>query len=102
MSAQMPKSGKRRIIEEFISGARRGTYWGIATHIDDYKLPDAMTHDSTLTGSLKGLRTRLNRFRAAEQGHLINWGYALTDAAMRRHVLNGGAPGQWPDPDHPL
>jgi NTE family protein len=44
------------------------------------------------------MRTRLNRFSANEQERLINWGYALTDAAMRRHVIGGkeAAPGKLP------
>ena len=93
---------KRRLIEDFKSNVRHGTYWGITTHIDDYQLSDAITKDSDLTAALKEMRTRLNEFSAEEQGRLINWGYALTDAAMRKHVLNGGAPGRWPDPNHRL
>ena len=29
---------KRKLIEDFNSGAAKGTYWGITTHIDDYHL----------------------------------------------------------------
>ena len=38
-----------------------------------------------------------------EQGLLINWGYALTDAAMRKHVLlDDVGKGQWPIPEYSL
>ncbi len=94
---------KRRLVEEFTQGERAGTYWGIKTHINDYKLPDSMISDNGLTGSLHQIRTRLNRFSEEEQGHLINWGYALTDTALRRHVLGEGTPkGNWPIPEYPL
>ena len=29
------------------------------------------------------MRTRLNAFSPKEQAHLINWGYALADSALR-------------------
>ncbi len=60
--------------------------------------------DNALTGSLKNIRTRLNPFSPEEQGHLINWGYALTDAGMRRHVIPGTKcpPATWPIKDYPL
>jgi NTE family protein len=35
---------------------------------------------------LAEIRTRLNPFSDEEQEQLINWGYALCDAAMRTHV----------------
>ena len=70
----------------------------IGTHIGDYGLPNTVVNDSPLAASLELIRTRLNQFSAEEQGHLINWGYALADAAMRRWVLPGApsAPGVQP------
>jgi NTE family protein len=97
-----------RLMRDFQAGERTGAYWGVATHIKDYDLQPAgkrapMTQDSGLTAGLCRIRTRLNRFSAAEQGHLINWGYALTDAAMRRYVLaSDPEPGAWPDSAHAL
>jgi hypothetical protein len=35
---------------------------------------------------------RLNLFTEEEQTELINWGYPVCDAAMRRHVLPDAAP----------
>jgi NTE family protein len=93
---------KRNLIADFKAGAAKGTYWGITTHIDDYHLSNTMTKDNEITSALKAMRTRLNKFNDQEQGRLINWGYALADAAMRRHMLNGGEPGTWPDPKYAL
>lgn len=95
---------KRWLISDFKAGITRGTYWGIATHIRDYQLedngyPPPLVKDSEDTGALCRVRTRLNRFTDEEQKQLINWGYALADAAMRRHVLKKGAkPGHLPFP----
>jgi NTE family protein len=95
---------KRWLISDLKDGGMRGTYWGIATHIRDYKLeengyPPPLINDSEVTRSLCRIRTRLNRFSAEEQEQLINWGYALADAAMRRHILEKGVkPGHLPFP----
>jgi len=99
---------KRKLVDDFVRGVRGGAYWGIATEIDAYGLeqaglPPPVVHDDAITRSMAGIRTRLNRFTDEEQGRLINWGYALTDAAMRRHVLGRDAvPGKLPVPEHPL
>ena len=74
-----------------------GAYWGIRTEINDYEVNDPMVHDNKLTGSLQSMRTRLNAFSEKEQGHLINWGYALTDAALRRwYFTDRTKQGTWP------
>ena len=93
---------KRRLIEDFKKGVRGGAYWGIATQIADYKLEEAgypgpLAVDNDTTRALAHTRTRLNHFNDREQELLIDWGYALADAAMRRHVLQAGtAPGHLP------
>lgn len=79
---------KHQLINEFIRGFLKGTYWGITTNINQYELPDALVKDNDITDALKDVRTRLDPFSRKEQGQLINWGYALCDAAMRRHVQN--------------
>jgi NTE family protein len=94
---------KRTLINDFKQKVREGTYWGITTKIGDYVLPDAFATDTTLTQGLALIRTRLNEFTEEEQGHLINWGYALADAAMRKHVVPGtNAPTAWPAPEFPI
>ena len=88
---------KRWLITDMKNGLVHGAYWGISTHIRDYNLeihgcPLPLLDDNTITHSLSRIRTRLNHFSADEQERLINWGYALTDAAMRRHIIEKGAP----------
>jgi NTE family protein len=80
-----------------------GTYWGISTKIKNYKLKDSMVEDNERTKSIKYTRTRLNSFSAEEQGNLINWGYALTDTALRTHYFKEKKEkGTWPIPQYGL
>lgn len=77
---------KRQLIEAYQRGTRNGAYWGIRTNIQDYQLGDAIPCPFPRTMELANLPTRLNAIEATFQERLINWGYAVCDAAMRRHV----------------
>lgn len=63
-----------------------GTYWGIDTSVADYKLVDSIPVRPQTSHALSQIRTRLDRFSEEEQDHLINWGYAVCDAAVRKHA----------------
>jgi NTE family protein len=77
---------KRQTIDSFKKGTRSGAYWGIRTDIADYHLDDAMDCPHKKTLKLARVATRLKRMDADVQERLINWGYAVCDAAMRKHV----------------
>jgi NTE family protein len=77
---------KRQVVDAYKSGDRLGTYWGIRTHIQDYDLPDALDCPSEKTILLALEPTRLKQIAPAIQERLINWGYAVCDAAIRKHV----------------
>jgi hypothetical protein len=65
--------------------------------------PGAMTPYNNRAKSLVRMRMRPNCYTDQEQGWLINWGYALTDAAFRSRVLGPGFPaGSWPIPEYKL
>ncbi len=108
MGAQTRALRVRRLIADFKNEVRRGAYWGINTKIDNYELgekgyPLAITHDSKTTADLSQVRTRLNKFKPDEQGRLINWGYALTDAALRCYWFPGDiSAGQFPISAYPV
>ncbi len=95
---------RRMIMANLTSNPRvsRGSLWRIGTRIDRFQLPDAMIHDNEITVAQQFVRTRLNPLTPKEQGHLINWGYALCDAAMRRHVDPAIRRGQWPKREYLL
>jgi NTE family protein len=99
-TAQSRGLRKRRLIADYQAGVRRGSYWGIMTEIAAYGLSDALPVSAEATSYLAAIRTRLNPFSDLEQERLINGGYAVCDAAMRKHVLTGPvakAP-TWPYP----
>lgn len=77
---------KRWLLEEFEAGRKRGGYWGIGTKVGAYGNPDSPFRDSTATEALISVPTRLSSFKAPIPGQLINWGYVLCDAALRRRA----------------
>jgi NTE family protein len=95
---------KRALIDDFARNVRKGAYWGIGSRVSEYGLPDTLPVPDAATACLASMRTRLNCFSEGEQGRLINGGYALCDAALRRYVLPGAAlpPPQWPCPLYAL
>lgn len=94
---------KRWLIEDFIAGRRHGAYWGLDTRIGDYADPAAAAVDNETTARLAQIPTRLAGFDDHSAGHLINWGYALADAALRQRAGIPVAPAaQLPVPSAPL
>jgi NTE family protein len=83
---------KRDLIASYCTKERTGTYWGIQGDINNYDLDSALVCDFKFTTTLAQTATRLEAMDAPLQQHLIDWGYAICDAAMRKHVLPPGAP----------
>ena len=82
---------KRDLIASYERGPdhpdhRAGAYWSIRTSIADYHLPDALPCPLLQTTRLANEPTRLKRLDATVQQRLINWGFAVCDAALRAHV----------------
>jgi NTE family protein len=89
IDSQVRALRKRQAIDGFKRGDRTGTYWGIRTDITHYQLPDALPCPAEKTLELARTATRLKKMDAALQERLINWGYAVCDAGLRRHVDPG-------------
>jgi NTE family protein len=77
---------KRWLVADFTAGRREGAYWGVDTKIDDYADPHAVTTDTATTAALSHVPTRLSGVGELTEGRLINWGYALADAAVRQRA----------------
>jgi NTE family protein len=80
---------KRQLIDSYKAGQRKGAYWGVRTNIGDYGLDDALPCPFDRTTDLARTPTRLKRMDASLQERLINWGYAVCDAALRKHMATG-------------
>ena len=93
---------KRQTIDAFKSGTRTGAYWGIRTDIADYDPPrPALPCPFAQTQTLAAIKTRLERMPDALQERLINWGYAVCDAAIRTYVdQEQPPPADFPYPAH--
>jgi NTE family protein len=89
---------KRQLMDSFTNGTRKGTYWGIRTDIAEYELPNALPCPYERTLKLAEVPTRLDRMPSRLQEQLINWGYAVCDAALRRHVAPDLKAGAFPYP----
>lgn len=83
---------------------RKGAYWGINSDIRVYKTSNCLNCPANHTKPLAEMRTRLNRFSESEQCTLINWGYAICDAAVREIVHTDDVTGrpEWPYPNYSL
>lgn len=77
---------KRHLLELYNTKQRRGAYWGIRTNIADYKLADALSCDIAKTTELSMTPTRLRKLSGEVQQQLMNWGYAVCDAGVRKHA----------------
>jgi NTE family protein len=94
---------KRQVIDSYVAGQRAGTYWGIGSDVQSYALPNALPCPVGLTSLLAAFETRLRKVDEVTQDRLINWGYAICDVAMRRHVVSGvPAPSGFPYPNSGL
>lgn len=91
---------KRQVITSYQNGDRTGTYWGIWTDITNYHVNQSLPCPTSATSELAGTPTRLKAMNEKLQNRLMNWGYAVCDAAMRKHVTpNWPAPETFPYPD---
>jgi NTE family protein len=92
---------KRQVISSFLSGDRQGAYWGIRSDIAKYGLNDVLDCPPNKTMELANVKTRLKRLDSTWQKKLINWGYAICDAAVRKYVqVDLPAPDDFPYPDY--
>jgi NTE family protein len=75
------------LVEEFIRpDGLDGAYWGIRTPIDEYEARSQLPAPADSTTELAAVPTRLAKMGRELQRRLVNWGYAVCDAALRTHV----------------
>lgn len=89
---------RRMLIGDLQENRYTGVYWGIHTQIGEYSATPPLCVDGTVTRSLATISTRLEALDPRTQERLINWGYALADAAIRSHVDTSISRGRFPYP----
>ncbi len=93
---------KRMLMGDLHEKRYSGVYWGINTRIDDFAAAEPLCADSPETQSLARISTRLKALDECTQERLINWGYALADAAIRTRVDGSIPSGRFPYPANAL
>lgn len=86
LDSQVGALRKRWVVGSFQNKQRDGAYWGISTDITHYGLPNAMNCPYARTIELANTPTRLKAMGQILKQRLANWGYAVCDAALRKHV----------------
>ena len=89
---------KRQLINSLKSKTPGGAYWGIGTNIDDDAFPGALPSPHANTMHLAEVATRLKTMSASLQERPTNWGYAVCNAALHKHVDDTLSPGRFPYP----
>jgi NTE family protein len=84
---QVRSMRKRQLITSFQNGARKGTYWSIWSDIANYLTALNLAAPFEKTQVLASTSTRLKSLATTTQQRLMNWGYGITDAALRKHLL---------------
>jgi len=94
LQQQVSNLRRRQAINSFANpdDDHDGVYWGIQIDIADYGLSDSLTAPHAVTQQIANIPTRLAAMRDADQERLINWGYAVCDAALRRYFPFNSAP----------
>lgn len=91
---------KRQLIQAYLKKDRDGAYWATTTNLEDYGkdaqgavydpfgylAPDKPSWKDT--ADLAATPTRLAAMEPWRQKALINWGYAVCDAALHAHTLD--------------
>jgi NTE family protein len=84
---------RRQLVESFKANLRRGAYWSIGHDLArNFSTGGALDCPFEMTDRLAKTPTRLRKLDAATQERLINWGYAVSDAALRKYYNHDFAP----------
>lgn len=86
MDNQVTSLRKRMLVAAFANRERYGAFWDIEQDIGVHKCPDALPCPLARTAALAAIETDLSKKDSITQERLINWGYAICDAALRGHL----------------
>lgn len=99
MDSQVRALRKRQLVESYLDQQRAGAYWGIASDVEDYHLPDPLPFEHHPAGYPANVATRLGGLSREVRNDLVRWGYVICDTALRKWVWTDVArptPGEVP------
>jgi predicted acylesterase/phospholipase RssA len=76
---------RQQALLAYTSGIKKGGYWGINSAVTSFPVETTLPCPPEETAKLAALPARLARLDESRQEQLINWGFAITDAALRSH-----------------
>ena len=90
---------RRQLIERFSTKQQQGAYWSVATNPEIYAKQGGLDCSLAVAMKLAAVPTRLKDFGDPVRNALVNWGYAISDKAIRRWYRNDlPAASAWPQP----
>jgi NTE family protein len=99
IDSQVRALRKRQVVGSFEREERKGSYWRTRADITKYPAPQTLPCPLDRTMALAATATRLKKMDDKLQEQLINWGYAIADAAIRSFVEpEHAAPSNFPYP----
>ncbi len=102
IDSQVGALRSRQLVTLFSQNERKGAYWGIRQNASIYGDPPVLPCPAERTKELAATATRLAQMDDLLQERLINWGYAICDAAMRKYFVPGLAKPAFPYPNSPI
>jgi NTE family protein len=89
---------KRQLIGSYKCKIRKGAYWSIWEDIATFSVATPLGCPVAKTQKIAKIDTRLEGLDSEDQEKIINWGYAISDAAMRKY---GGVEPEQEPPQFP-
>ena len=96
---------RRMLMDLYQRGERQGAFWDMRMDVANqthFSAPGIQRVDYRTIEELAGVSTRLKRIPPSLQERLVNWGYAVADAALRSHyepLQSARPPDQVPYPE---
>jgi len=76
-------------LEEILKGGQAtGAYWTIRDNLDERSVRSDLCFPKDISVTLASIPTRLLALTDTEQERLVDWGYVVTDAALRSSIQN--------------
>ena len=99
VDSQVRALRSRQLVALYESKARKGCYWGIRQDVASYQTPGSLPCPAAQTSALAATPTRLKAMDDSLQERLMNWGYAICDASLRKYYDPAlAAPASFPFP----
>jgi NTE family protein len=82
---ELQRLRRQQALLAYTTGLKKGGYWSIASRLWSFPVEQTLDCPPEATARLAALPGRLSRLDRDLQEQLVNWGFAVTDAALRAH-----------------